>query len=148
MTEFSPDDTSAIGANAFVPLDGSTPSPFRLTGVYRRTAYVGSLRWNHDGRVSYTCNARTGTRGFERSFADICLYDPDTRRTFRLRGTRSFHEMEASRSPTGQSYAVSGMHGLYVTSSTGRGMRALVTNPELLPPTSNIVESHDWRPLR
>jgi hypothetical protein len=87
-------------------------------------------------------------KGFRSSYGDICVGDPQTRRYRRVRATRAFHEMEAVQSPSKRWFAVVGMHGLYVMSARGDRRRVLVRNPGLLPPTSNIPHSPDWRPQK
>lgn len=138
--EFSPDGSQMVLSTFYISaLDGSglrpVPTPAGPT-------YATAPRWNSDGFISYHCKSPG------RFDADICLFDPATGKSRRLRRTRDLLDQEMDVAPSGRRYVVGALHGLYVVPPDGSGMRLLVrNNPAGVPVPSNVPTSPDWQPI-
>ena len=118
-------------------LDGTQPQSIPAPAHF----YAEPVRFVTGGRISYNCP------GPRRNQPDICLLDPSTRHIRRLVHTEDFWELFAVSSPTGTRFAVSGLHGLYVTDRHGHHAHTLVRNgsgPDYV--QSDVPYDPDWQP--
>jgi Tol biopolymer transport system component len=103
--------------------------------------YAELPRFSANGELSYDCPAT------QRNQPDICLFDPLTGRHRRLLHIHEFWALEAASSPSGGSFAVAGLQGLYVADANGHHPRRIVANgsgPNYV--QSDVPTSPDWQP--
>lgn len=118
-------------------LDGSEPQVFVLPMFYNEHP-----RFIANGEVSYDCQS------VDHKQPDICLLNPRTGHRRRLLHIHEFWALEAASSPSGSSFAISGLQGLYVTDANGRHPRRIVANgsgPSYV--QSDVPTSPVWRPM-
>jgi len=117
-------------------VDGSEPQVFVLPAFYDEHP-----RFTASGELSYDCPSVDGRQ------PDMCLFNPLTGRHSRLLHIHEFWALEAASSPTGSSFAISGLQGLYVTGADGHHPRRIVANgsgPDYV--QSDVPTSPVWQP--
>jgi len=117
-------------------VDGSEPQVFVLP-----TFYNEHPRFTANGELSYDCPS-VGDKQ-----PDMCVFNPVTEQHRRLLHIHEFWALEAASSPSGSSFAIAGLQGLYVTDANGHHPRRIVANgsgPNYV--QSDVPTSPVWRP--
>jgi hypothetical protein len=147
-SEFSPDGKKMLiysqvrakgaitWAETMENIDGTEPKVFFLPLFYQEHP-----RFTADGEVSYDCPSSNHRQ------PDMCVFNPSTGSHHRLLHVHEFWALETANSPNGQSFAISGLQGLYVTDAQGRHPRLIVRNgsgPNYV--QSDVPTSPIWQP--